>query len=92
MSITHMKSTVSSFHNYLRREVDTAGRRYERATEQIFALTEKSTVEADPKLLKATQALDESTRLYLGALRRLAHFSAHQARRHARVSPSRTPC
>ena len=76
-----MSSSEESFHAYLRDEVAAAGRRYERATEQIFAMTAGPTVKHAAGLSKAAEDLNETTRLYLGALRRLAHFSAHRAAR-----------
>jgi hypothetical protein len=78
-----MHSSVDDFHSYLHHEVVAAGRRYERATEQVFAMTNGPVVEPSPRLLKATQDLGETTRLYVGALRRLAHFTAHQTEPHA---------
>lgn len=78
-----MKASVEDFHSYLRHEVAAAGERYERATEQVFSITAGTVVKPGPRLLKATEDLGETTRLYLGALRRLAHFSAHQVERQA---------
>jgi hypothetical protein len=76
-----MGSTEESFLNYLRREVDTTGKRYERAMQRVFALTEGPVIERGPKLTKATQVLSEAMRLYLGAIRRLANYASHRAQR-----------
>jgi hypothetical protein len=76
-----MKSPEVSFHGYLRREVDNAGKRYEQATKKIFVLTAAPDIEPGPALLKATDILAAAMQVYINALRRLAYYEAHRARK-----------
>jgi hypothetical protein len=75
-----MKAAEVSFQTHLRREVDQTAKRFERAREKVFALTGGEEIEAGPALLEATEALSEEMHSYINALRRLAHYAAHQAR------------
>ena len=75
-----MKSTQTKFHGYLRREVRNAAKSFEQARTRVLALTAVPEPEASPALTEATEFLSEALRLYTGALRRLVHYSAHQAK------------
>jgi hypothetical protein len=75
-----MESSLASFESYLRTEVDTAGDHFESARERVFALTIGSGITSGPTLLEATEVLSQAVTGYIHALRRLAHFAAHQAR------------
>ena len=73
-----MKNSEVSFHGYLRREVDNAGKRFARAQQKVWTLAGAPDHEAGPALLKAVDVLGQSMQAYTGALRRLAHFANHQ--------------
>ena len=70
--------SLQSFHGYLRLEVDNAEKNYELAKERVFRLTGGPEITDGPALLKATEELAEAMRIYISALRRLAHFASHQ--------------
>jgi hypothetical protein len=74
-------NSQESFQGYLRLEVVNAEKQFEQAKEKVFALTGGPKVEPDPALLEATQYFSQNMQTYINALRRLAHFSAHQSRR-----------
>jgi hypothetical protein len=74
-----MKSE-ESFDGFLRQEVETAGKCYERAKREVFAMTGSEEIRPDPALLQSIEVLSEAMKVYINALRRLAHYSAHQAR------------
>lgn len=76
-----MKTPEVSFHDYLRREVDNAGKRYEQARKKLFVLTAAPDIKPDPALLEATDVLAAALQVYINALRRLAHYEAHRARK-----------
>ena len=71
------------FQTHLRREVDTAGKHFEKARDQVAALIPGPDIEPGPKLLEATQLLAASLHVYICALRRLASHAAHQDRQQA---------
>jgi hypothetical protein len=72
-----MNIPEESFQSYLRCEVESAGKRFEQAVENVFALTGG---QAGPELVGAARELSENLRLYSGALRRMACFAAHESR------------
>lgn len=75
---TPMKSKVDSFHDYLRGEMENAGKGFETARERLFALMNDEDPGAAQALPAATEELAEAMKMYIGALRRIAHYSAHQ--------------
>jgi hypothetical protein len=77
-----MNSTEDRFQTYLRTEMDSAGETFETARARVFALLNASDLVSRHALLGATEEMAEAMRLYLGAIRRFAHFAAnHQAQR-----------
>lgn len=79
-----MPDRDANFRGYLRQEVDDAGQHYEQARVRFFALMGEPQFQPGPAVLEATEAFSEALRMYVGALRRLAHYSAHQGRRGSR--------
>jgi hypothetical protein len=73
-----MNSHQMNFSVYLRGEVDNAQRVFEQARDRVLALTGGPEIEVGPGLMAAIEILSETTRLYISALRRLAHYSANQ--------------
>jgi hypothetical protein len=73
-----MKAPEESFQTHLRQEVEVAGQRYEQAVNNVFALIGRPDVQLAPELLNATEELSEDLRLYTGALRRMANFTANR--------------
>jgi hypothetical protein len=71
-----MQSHDASFHSHLRREVGDAGKRYEMARQKVFVLIGER---PGPRLAEATAGLSAALKAYVSALRRLAHYAAHQA-------------
>ena len=74
-------NSQQSFQGYLRLEVANAEKQFEQAKEKVFALTGGPVVAPDPALLEAAQSFSQDMKAYINALRRLAHFSAHQSER-----------
>ena len=74
-----MAPSELSFQEYLRSEVDTAGKNYELARARVFALTAGPMLDQGPALLEATERLAESMQVYISSLRRLAHYAAHKS-------------
>ena len=72
-----MNSSDTKFQSYLRRDVETAGKRYEQAVEKVFALTGAPNIQPGSDLSDAIQVVGQSLRLYTGALRRMANFASH---------------
>jgi hypothetical protein len=83
---------MKSFQSYLRREVKTAGKRYEQAVEKVFALTGEPNIQPGSELSDAIQVVGQTLRLYTGALRSLANFAARKVEQQPRqletVEPS----
>jgi hypothetical protein len=75
-----MTSPAASFYEYLLHEVNNAGENFERAKEKVMEQTAGPDFQPGPGLLEATEAFADAMQLYVNALRRLAHFAAHQAR------------
>ncbi len=74
-----MNSSDTKFQkSYLRREVETAGKRYEEAVEKVFALTEAPNIQPGSDLSDAIQVAGQRLRLYTGALRSLAKLAAEE--------------
>jgi len=73
-----VESSQTKFHGYLRREVRSAAKSFEQARTRVLAMTAVPEPQISPALTEATEFLAEALRLYIGALRRLAHYSAHQ--------------
>jgi hypothetical protein len=79
---TGMSSAEVKFHGHLRRDVDNAGKRFERATKKVLAMTTAPEPGSKPDLADAAEMLSSSMHTYVRALRRLAHYAAHQAPEH----------
>lgn len=75
-----MKSTEESFHSYLQGEMEEAGKVFEIARERVFALMNDPTPRAAQALPAATEEMEEAMKTYIGAMRRIAHFSANEKR------------
>jgi hypothetical protein len=73
-----MKSPDAKFQSYLRREVQTAGKRYEQAVEKVFALTQEPNIQPGSDLSDAILVVGQTLRGYTGALRSLASFAARE--------------
>ena len=87
-----MKSQDAKFKSHLRREVETAGRRYEEAVEKVFALIGAPGMQPGSELLDAIQAAGQTLRLYTGALHDLAVSAAKEAQTHElEIVESREP-
>ncbi|HEY3835272.1 MAG TPA: hypothetical protein VGL72_01815 [Bryobacteraceae bacterium] len=78
-----MNSHQLSFNVYLRGEVDNAEKVFQQAKDRVFSMTSGPEIEVSPKLLAAVEILSESMKLYMNALRRMAHYSAHHSRQRA---------
>jgi hypothetical protein len=74
-----MVTDCDSFQEHLRAEVMLAEKRFETIRRSVFSLLDARGAVAGPELLAAADDLAEATRLYIGALRRFAHFTAHEA-------------
>ena len=72
-----MNSHQLSFHVYLRGEVDNAEKVFQQARDRVLVLINGPEIEVGPKLSAAVEILSEALKLYINALRRLAHYSAH---------------
>jgi len=73
-----MNSTEDSFQTYLRSEMDGAGKTFETARARVSALLNASDRASRHALPGATEEMAEAMRLYLGSIRRFAHFAANQ--------------
>jgi hypothetical protein len=84
-----MDSHQVNFRGYLHGEVENAEKLYSQARDQFFGLTSGPQVEPSPHLLAATEVLFETTKVYICALRRLAHYSAHNSARNSSAEGTR---
>lgn len=82
-----MSGHEGNFRCYLRQEVINTGNSFEEAKERFFVLTGRPEIPPGTELSDAAREFSESLRLYVGALRRLAHYSA----RTPRVAPPPAP-
>jgi hypothetical protein len=73
-------NSQQSFQGYLRLEVANAEKQFEQAKAKVFALIGGPEEAPDPALLEATEFFSQNMQAYINALRRLAHYSAHQGR------------
>lgn len=70
-----------TFMDYLRGEVEAAEKRYDRVLATLLSAE-------DPRGLPGTsEELIEATRIYVGAIRRMAHFVANRAQNRAKRMP-----
>jgi hypothetical protein len=69
------------FQDFLRKEVITTGQMYDRAYESVRGLLNRRDVVNAREIADAAEELLKSGRVYIGALRRLAHFAAHEEQR-----------
>ena len=76
-----MQTHQESFVTYLRSEVDAASDSYEQARHRVLELVNAPPNEAGPALLGATELLSKEMLTYTAALRRLAHYAAHENRK-----------
>jgi hypothetical protein len=78
-----------SFQEHLRTEVVMAEQRFATLRNSVFSLLDAPGGVLGPVLLAAADELAEATRLYIGALRRLAYFTANEAEKAAAKSSLR---
>jgi hypothetical protein len=77
MPSAYMQSPLEDFRLYLRREVASAQTEYDTARIRVLAFTEDRDLTPGPAFDHALADLLEATRIYVGAIRRLAHFAAN---------------